>query len=118
MVYTYSLKKPHEFRRAYSKGKSASNKCFVVYVRKNGKNVTRLGITVSAKLGNAVHRNRIRRRIRECYRVNESSFPKGFDIVVVARGYSETASFQDLSRALSGCVRKAVQSAAYYENGN
>lgn len=46
---------------------------------------TALGLTVSKKIGNAVTRNRIRRRMREAYRLNEAGFKSGFDIVIVAR---------------------------------
>ena len=59
-----TLKKNSEFRRLYSKGKSAVNPYMVVYCRKNGRDVNRVGYTVSVKLGHAVVRNRVRRRLR------------------------------------------------------
>ena len=65
MEHTISLKQNHEFRRLYNKGKSAVSPYFVIYCRRNGRPVNRLGITTGAKLGNAVKRNRARRRIRE-----------------------------------------------------
>lgn len=57
----------------------------VLYCRKNGKKQNRLGITASTKLGHAVVRNRIRRRLKEIYRTNEGKFSLGWDIVAVAR---------------------------------
>ena len=69
MVSTRSLKQNHLFRRLYQKGKSASGHCLVVYCRKNGLPYNRLGLTTGTKLGHAVVRNRIRRCIREAYRL-------------------------------------------------
>jgi len=51
----------------------------------NDLGITRLGITVSKKIGNAVKRNRIKRVIRELFRLNKNRFPVGYDIVIVAR---------------------------------
>ena len=67
MKHTVSLKQNHLFRRLYQKGRSAVTPCLAVYCRKNGGSVSRLGITAGVKLGCAVQRNRVRRRIREIY---------------------------------------------------
>lgn len=102
MKSTTSLKRNHEFRRLYSKGKSAASKCVVVYTRrnynagKNGEGANRLGITVSTKIGGAVQRNRIRRRLKEIYRLNEHTLATGYDIVIVARTRSRYASWDEL----------------------
>ena len=85
MKYTVSLKQNHEFRRLYNKGKSAVSPCLALYCRKTGRETSRLGITVGAKLGHAVERNRVRRRIREVYRLHEHELTPGYDIVIVAR---------------------------------
>ena len=85
MKHTVALKQNHEFRRLYSKGKSAVSPYFAVYCRQTKRPISRLGITTGLKLGNAVKRNRARRRIRELYRTNESRLLLGYDIVVVAR---------------------------------
>lgn len=86
------------FRRVYAKGKSAATPRMVVHFKKNGKPFSRLGITVSTKLGKAVVRNKIKRRFREIYRLNEEKLLCGFDIVVVARIKSTTAEFAELNR--------------------
>ena len=57
-----------------------------------------MGYTVSNKLGCAVIRNRVRRRLREIYRLNERRFRPGYDIVVVARGRSVSAAYGRLER--------------------
>lgn len=80
-----TLKKNSDFHRLYSRGKSAVTPYVVLYCRKNRLGENRLGYTVSTKLGNAVVRNRVRRRLREIYRLNSDGLKTGFDIVAVAR---------------------------------
>ncbi len=104
MLFTQSLKKNHLFRRLYQRGKSAVGRYTVVYCRRNGLSCNRLGITASTKIGNAVVRNRVRRRIREAYRLSESSYRRGFDIVVVARSRAAGATFREIS---DGMFRQA-----------
>jgi ribonuclease P protein component len=93
---TASLRKNHEFKRVYSKGKSLASPHVVLYCLKNRQNVNRLGITVGSKVGNAVLRNRVRRRLKEIYRVNEDAFTKGWDIVAVARVRAGDAGFAEI----------------------
>lgn len=104
MLHTVSLKENSAFRRLYYRGQSAANRYLVVYCRRNRLHVTRLGLTVSAKLGHAVVRNRLRRRLREIYRSNEAK--AGYDIVVVARSAAVDAEFSDLSRSLTALLAK------------
>ncbi len=96
MRFSTSLKSNYEFRRLYSKGKSAASQYAVVYCRKNRSPVNKLGLTVSAKIGNAVERNRIRRRYKEIYRLNEGKFNSGYDIVIVARSKSRYSRYHEL----------------------
>ena len=100
MKYTTALKKNYEFRRLYNKGKSAASQCAVVYCRRNGKGENRLGLTVSAKLGGAVQRNRIRRRLKEIYRLNEIYLAQGYDIVIVARARSRYAGYHEIESSV------------------
>lgn len=65
----------------------------VVYCIRNGTDANRLGITVGGKIGKAVKRNRVRRRLREIYRTNEESFKKGWDLVAVARARAVEAAY-------------------------
>ena len=92
------MKKNHEFRRLYAKGKSVSTPTLVVYFRRTNRDYNQLGLTVSTKVGNAVCRNRIRRRLREIYRLNEGSLRCGLDLVVVARVKSQYVSYAALQR--------------------
>lgn len=99
MLHTVSLKENSVFRRLYYKGASAGNRYLVVYCRRNGTQTNRLGLTVSVKLGHAVERNRMRRRLREVYRAEEKNLLAGYDIVIVARSACAEAEFSKLCRA-------------------
>ena len=101
-----TLKKNSDFRRLYTKGKSAANPYMVVYCRRNRTGENRLGYTVSVKLGHAVLRNRIRRRLRETVRLNAPALSPGWDIVLVARSRALDAPFPKLQAAyLASCEK-------------
>lgn len=99
MDKTVSLKENHLFRRAYNRGKTAADSRLALYVRRNGRKTSRLGLTVSTKLGCAVVRNRVRRRLREIYRLNEGSLSAGFDVVVVARVRAASSDYHQLEKS-------------------
>jgi len=73
---------------------------------RTGKGRSRLGVTASAKLGGAVVRNRLRRRLRELYRVNEAVIRPGFNIVLVARSRAVKAKFSELEKDFFRIFRK------------
>ena len=100
MKHTSSLKMNYEFKRVYNRGKNAPSKFAVVYCKRNGQNENRLGITVSTKIGGAVQRNRVRRRLKEIYRLNEQAICPGYDIVIVARQNSREAKWQELESSV------------------
>ena len=106
MKFSSALKLNHIFRRLY--GTNGQNSpLLVLYARKNRLNQNRVGITVSKKLGGAVVRNRVRRRLREVYRLHEDRFLPGYDIVVVARSRAIDASFESLCQAYLTLAEKA-----------
>ena len=94
-----SIKENHIFRRLYSKGKSALTPQLALYCRRNGRGHSRLGITVSTKLGKAVRRNKVRRRIREIYRLHQHQLQPGWDLVAVARVKAAHSSYAALEKA-------------------
>lgn len=99
MKNTVSLKENHLFRRAYSRGKTAADGRLALYVRRNGGRGSRLGITVSTKVGCAVVRNRVRRRLREIYRLHEDQMAGGRDVVVVARVRAASSDYHQLEKS-------------------
>ena len=106
MKASVTLKKNHEFRRLYQKGASAVAGGMVLYCRKNRLGHNRVGFTVSVKLGNAVKRNRARRRLREVYRLNSPRLRSGWDIILVARGRTLTAPWKELNETFLRLCRK------------
>ncbi|MCF2596798.1 ribonuclease P protein component [Pseudoflavonifractor phocaeensis] len=106
MKHTVALKQNHEFRRLYNKGKSAVSPYFAVYCRQTRRPYSRLGITTGVKLGKAVKRNFVRRRIRELYRTNEDKLLPGYDIVVVARTRAIYGRYADLERSFLQLMKK------------
>ena len=106
MKFSSSLKLNHIFKRLYHTN-GYGNGYLVLYARKNRTLTNRVGITVSKKLGKAHIRNRVRRRLREVYRLNEEKFQSGWDIVVVARSKAVDAPFDKLVNGYLALAAKA-----------
>ena len=106
MEFTESLKKNYQFRFVYNRGKSIANRLLVMYVVRNGTNGNRFGISVSKKVGNSVVRSRITRLFRESYRLSESKFLAGYDIVVIARASAKEATYKEVESALMHLLNK------------
>ncbi len=105
MDFRSTLKKNYEFKRLYNKGKTAVTPYMVVYVLKTQRGHRRVGYTVSTKLGKAVVRNRVRRRLREIYRLNSDKLIDSADIVIVARSRCVDADYAKMERAfLHACT--------------
>ncbi len=68
-------------------------KNFTVILKQNRRDVTRLGITASKRVGNSVKRNRIKRLIREFFRLNKQQIPEGYDIMIIALRESNKLNF-------------------------
>ncbi len=100
MIFTQSLKKNSDFEIVYKSGKSYANKYLVIYTLKNNTDENRLGISVSKKVGNSVVRHRIKRLIKESYRLHEKMFNSGLDIAVIARKGSDACDFASIESAL------------------
>ena len=106
MKFTVSLKENRVFRRLYAKGKSAVGLSMFLYCRKNGRKETRFGLSAGTKRGPAVVRNKVRRRFREIYRLNEDKLLPGYDIVVVARMRAVHSRYADLDKQFLRLAKK------------
>ena len=106
MKFSCNLKLNHIFRKLYGTTAHA-NSCLVLYARRNRFATNRVGVTVSKKLGGAVVRNRVRRRLREVYRLHEDRFMPGWDIVVVARTKAIHVPFSKLTQAYLNAANAA-----------
>jgi len=100
MVFTESLRKNKDFNVVFRRGKSRANKYLVLYVSENNFKKNRIGISVSKKVGNSVVRHRIKRLIKESYRLHENMFNSGLDIVFIARESASTVGYCEIESAL------------------
>ena len=100
MKYSESLKKNKDFQQVYRHGTSKANRYLVMYVLDNQYMKNRLGISVSKKVGNSVVRHRLTRLIRESYRLSETRFHSGYDIVVIARPVAKDKNYFEVESAL------------------
>jgi ribonuclease P protein component len=100
------LRKRREFLLVQGQGAKLSADPLLALVLRNGLAQTRLGITVSTKVGKAVVRTRLRRQLRELFRKRKDSLPKGLDVVLIARTSAANAPFKTLERAFLDIMRK------------
>lgn len=100
MKHTYRIKQNYEFRRLYRRGNSVATPYLVVYAMKTRRKVNRIGLTVTPKLGGAVVRNRIKRLLREAYRLNEDKICQSYDFIFVARSKMIGAKCQKVEREI------------------
>jgi ribonuclease P protein component len=96
----YRLLRRSEFRRVYDEGQRRSASLVTIFIRPNALPHSRLGITAPARLGKAVLRNRLKRRLREVFRLNRASLPGGWDILVNPRAAVGKIPFKALEREL------------------
>ncbi len=103
---TLRLTRRSQFLDVQGRGAKVTVEPLLALALKNQVGFTRLGLTVSSKVGNAVVRVRIRRRLRELFRKRRHELPPGLDLVLIARGSAAQADFRKLSRAYDGLVAK------------
>lgn len=103
MRKTYRVKSEKDFQNVFHKGASKANRQFVVYkLPKKGQNHFRVGISVGTKLGNAVFRNKIKRRVRHALREldKENNFDHALDFIVIARQPVSNMDFEQIKKSL------------------
>lgn len=106
MKSTEKIKKNIEFREVYNNKDSMANKLLIIYIMKNDQNINKVGFTVSKKVGKSIVRNRVKRLIRESYRINEDYVKKGYKIVFVARNTAREKSMKEIESAVIHLLKK------------
>lgn len=99
MKHFNSIKKNKDFQLVYKTGKSYANKYLIMYVMENNTEESRIGISVSKKVGNSVVRHHITRLIREIFRLNVNIVKTGLDIIVVVRPTAKEQSYKTIESA-------------------
>ena len=107
MKNTVSIKENRDFSRLYRSGSFYSSDCLILYLKNNKSGIKRLGVTVSKKVGKAVIRNRVRRRIKESYRELEEKIVSSSDFVIVARVKAAECDYKKIKSALIYLFKKA-----------
>ena len=103
------IRKKRDYLTVYQQGVRSHSNHFTVIAHRNPSGKRRLGITVGKKVGNAVKRNRLKRLLREFFRLHKEQFPPARDIVIMAkwtRGGMPVQSYRDLRLELQGLLQK------------
>jgi ribonuclease P protein component len=87
-------------------GKRFRTENFTIVAQPNGGDVTRLGITVSKRVGNSAKRNRVKRLIREFFRLHKHEMPKGYDVVIIPLHEIEAPSLSKIREELGSTLVK------------
>jgi ribonuclease P protein component len=101
-----SLTASPEFKRVYGKGSVYRGRLFSVHVLPNDLGKPRLGLSVSKRVGTAVRRNRVRRRLKEVFRRRAEDLSGSLDLVISARSAAAEASFEELNTEFLWALRK------------
>lgn len=107
MNRAFRLRGGDEFQRVWDAGKSWSHSLVVVRVASNGLDLNRFGFVAGKKIGKAVARNRVKRRMREIVRKRVPQMSKGWDIVLIARTAAEKAEFKEIESAVEQVFKRA-----------
>ena len=100
------LRRAAEFRRVFSQGRRQDDSILRVYACGNGLEYSRLGLSVSRRLGGALRRNRLKRLLREAFRLCRAELPVGLDLVLIPRS-PNIPSLHELCESLPALVRAA-----------
>lgn len=107
MKRSYSLKRNKEFRRVYKKGKSVGSRTLVLIYLPGNSPEKRIGFAVGKKIGCAVDRNRVKRRLREAVTPLLPEIAPGCRLIFIARASIAEVSFSEIESTVRRLVQKA-----------
>lgn len=102
----YRLRRNSDFQRVRQLGQSYASPLMVLAFLRNELDHSRFGFVVSKRLGKAVRRNKIKRRMREAVRLRLPDIKPGFDLVFIARQATRRASYADIDRAVEQLLER------------
>lgn len=106
MKKSLRLTKNLEFIHVYKTGRRLTSPFFTMYIKKNDLNFSRLGVSVSKKVGKSVVRNKIKRRIKEIIKTNYDDIRKGYDIVISVRPKATQLDFKTMNQELKSLMKR------------
>ena len=113
MKKVYRLRSNMEFKKVYNGGKSYWNRNVVLYVRKNDVENTRVGYSITKKIGNSVVRNKIRRRMKEVYSLNFDNLKSNYDLIFIPKRNIVDISYKELQSAMLHILKISNVSKGY-----
>ena len=107
MKQRFRVRKNERFQEIHKLGRSYTNELLVLCLLPNNLPYSRCGFSVSSRIGNAVNRNRIKRRLREAMRLRMDTVKIGWDLVFIARHPIRSADYQEMDAACARLLRRA-----------
>ena len=101
------LNKTYEYRQVYRNGKRVPSANFLLFYRFNSLGESRVGLSAGKKVGGAVRRNRVKRRMREILRRQRPLFQKPVDLVLVAHPGAADLLFSEMDVEITEMIQKA-----------
>ena len=98
----YEIVKTHqEFNKIIQNGEKRKNQFYNIYIMKNNLSYSRFGIAIGKKIGNAVFRNKMKRRIRNILTNQRKEFQKGYDYIIIMKEKAKTATYQEMNQQMN-----------------
>ena len=107
MKRAWRLKAESDVQRVWQQGRAFAHPLVILRVRANGLDHSRAAFVAGKKIGNAVTRNRAKRRLRQIVRTRFLQIPAGYDFVLIARGNITNARFTDIEQAVEQVLKRA-----------
>lgn len=101
-----TIKSHEEFNKIINSSKYLKNRYFTLYITKRKENHVRFGLAISKKVGNAVLRNKLKRKVRALIDLNKDIFPNEYDYIIMIRKDCEKLSFQELNLKLQELIKE------------